>query len=65
MWWCLACRSVWNAGGDPSLPPPPVLTLNTTLRSVADYNSTHHHYGVMALWEMRGGWVPPSAGGSS
>jgi len=51
---------VWNAGGDPSLPPAPVLTLNTTLTAISEYNSTAGHYGVMALWEMRGGWAPPS-----
>jgi len=50
---------LWNAGGDPSLPPPPVLNLDTTLLSIAEYNSSSHHYGVMALWDMRGAWVPP------
>jgi hypothetical protein len=52
---------VWNAGGDPALPSPPVLTLNTTIMSIAECNSSAAHWGVMALWEMRGGWVPPSS----
>jgi len=52
---------LWNAGGDPNLPPPPVLHLNSTLRSIAEYNSSSYHYGVMSLWEMRGGWVPDYA----
>ena len=51
---------VWDSGADPSLPPAPVLSLNATLTSISEYNSTNGHYGVMSLWEMRGGWAPPS-----
>jgi len=50
---------VWDAGGDSTLPPAPVLTLNTTLTAISEYNSTAAHYGVMSLWEMRGGWALP------
>ena len=37
--------------------PPPVLSLDTNLRSVKHVNSTWYHYGVMAQWQMRGMWV--------
>lgn len=52
---------LWDAGQDASLPPPPVIPLNATLMSIAEYNSSTRHYGVMSLWEMRGGWVPKSS----
>lgn len=47
---------LWNAGEDPSMPPPPVLHLDNNLLAIAEYNSSSYHYGVMSLWEMRGKW---------
>lgn len=48
---------VWNAGDDPSLPQPPRLRLDSNLTSIALYNSTHPHGGVMAMWQLRGGLI--------
>ena len=36
-------------------PEPPVLNLDTNLQVIAKYNSTVPHYGVMAMWQGRGG----------
>ena len=48
---------IWDAGGAPTLPPAPVIPLNATLMSIARYNASHAHLGVMSLWEMRGAWA--------
>ena len=43
--------------------PPPVLSLNSNLTTIKRANNTNGHWGVMALWQMRGAYVggnPPS-----
>jgi hypothetical protein len=40
---------VW---GPPPLPPPPKLKRNHPMRTVAIYNNTVAHHGVMSLWLM-------------
>lgn len=47
----------WGQAGD-GLRPPPVLHLKTNLTSVKRANSTYYHYGVMAIWQMRGAFLP-------
>ena len=42
------------------LRPPPVLHLNTRLKAVKHGNTTYYHYSVMAIWLMRGAFVPQS-----
>ena len=58
---------VWNAGGDPSLPPAPVLTLNTTIM-VSDHTegSQCQHCAsppapVPVAWRPRASWCLQSA----
>jgi len=40
---------VW---GPPPLSPPPRIRRNEHVRTVAFYNATEHHHGVMSLWLM-------------
>jgi len=47
----------WGDAAD-GLRPPPVLHLGTNLRAIKRANSTHYHYGVMAIWQMRGAFLP-------
>ena len=45
---------------------PPVIYLNSNLTTIKRANNTNGHWGVMALWQMRGAYVggnPPSWGG--
>jgi len=46
---------VW--GHDKGLPPPPVLKKETRLLSIAKYNNTYKHTGVMSLWQIRGAYL--------
>lgn len=43
----------WGKAED-GLRPPPVLRPETKLKSLKRENSTVYHYGVMAIWQMRG-----------
>ena len=45
---------VWGSAAE-GLPPPPLLDLRTRLLVIAKYNSSVPHYGVMAMWQGRGG----------
>ena len=55
---------VWGSEEE-GLPPPPVLSLTTNLRVVAKYNASVPHYGVMAMWQGRGGLLRPVPTGST
>ena len=44
---------------DPQLPRPPLLRLDANLSTVKRTNTTHYHYGVMGIWQMRGAYLPP------
>ena len=44
---------VWGSAAEGL--PPPVLDLRTRLLVIAKYNSSVPHYGVMAMWQGRGG----------
>ena len=37
--------------------PPPVLSLDSNLTTIKRANNTNGHWGVMALWQMRGAYV--------
>jgi len=39
------------------LKPPPIIHLDTKLRSSKRTNSTYYHPGVMAIWQMRGAFA--------
>eukprot|EP00931_Biecheleriopsis_adriatica_P073231 TRINITY_DN47561_c0_g1_i1.p1 TRINITY_DN47561_c0_g1~~TRINITY_DN47561_c0_g1_i1.p1 ORF type:complete len:531 (-),score=57.83 TRINITY_DN47561_c0_g1_i1:73-1665(-) len=45
---------VWGSAEE-GLPEPPVLNLSTNLMAIAKYNNSVPHYGVMAMWQGRGG----------
>ena len=47
---------LWGSA-DEGLLPPPLLRLNGTYKSIKRVNSTYGHWGVMALWQMRGAYV--------
>lgn len=53
---------LWGSAAE-GLLPPPVISLDTNLTTVKRVNSTFGHWGVMALWQMRGAYAggnPPS-----
>ena len=37
--------------------PPPRVRLDGNYTSIKRVNSTHGHWGVMALWQMRGAYA--------
>ena len=39
------------------LRPPPRVRLDGNYTSIKRVNSTHGHWGVMALWQMRGAYA--------
>ena len=45
---------VWGTAEE-GLPEPPILSLDTRLHVIAKYNNSLPHYGVMAMWQGRGG----------
>ena len=47
---------LWGQAND-KLSPPPRLSLGTRLLSVAHYNASYEHTGVVAHWELRGAWA--------
>jgi hypothetical protein len=47
---------VWGAAAD-GLRPPPRVRLDGNYTSIKRVNSTHGHWGVMALWQMRGAYA--------
>lgn len=49
--WLPPC--VWGDQAD-GLTPPPVLHMDTNFTSIKRTNSSVYHYGVMAIWQMRG-----------
>eukprot|EP01065_Artemidia_motanka_P015646 TRINITY_DN19389_c0_g1_i1.p1 TRINITY_DN19389_c0_g1~~TRINITY_DN19389_c0_g1_i1.p1 ORF type:complete len:751 (+),score=147.28 TRINITY_DN19389_c0_g1_i1:315-2255(+) len=52
--WLPPCQ--WGAAEE-GLLAPPVIHLNTSLMSIKKVNSTNYHYGVMAIWQMRGAYA--------
>jgi hypothetical protein len=48
---------LWGDAAD-GLQEPVLLPLDTTLLSIKQCNSTMHHTGDMAMWQMRGIVVP-------
>jgi hypothetical protein len=46
---------IW--GYEPGLQRPPRISLDSNLTAVKVANSTHSHTGVMALWQMRAGYL--------
>ena len=48
--------SVWGAAAA-GLRPPPRVRLDGNYTSIKRVNSTHGHWGVMALWQMRGAYA--------
>ena len=47
---------LWGSEAE-GLRPPPLIDLTSNLTSVKRANATHAHWGVMALWQMRGAYV--------
>lgn len=47
---------LWGSAAE-GLPSPPILQLDTRLYSVKRVNNTNGHWGVMALWQMRGAYL--------
>ena len=43
---------LWGSAQD-GLLPPPVLSMNTTLKMVTYFNSTYGHTGQMGIWQMK------------
>ena len=47
---------LWGGAGE-GLLPPPTIKLDGNFTSIKRVNSTRGHWGVMALWQMRGAYL--------